>query len=628
MSRRRRHVVEEEEDDIDETDEPFDPYDDDEGLFVENLLNQNYVIRKNIFVKFKPVPIKKNDFTVSTTLIYLGRQDLATLITFFEPTYDMFDLCIKYLFKSPYRQEFIENFVVSWYTQGEFNSSETIRSFSQEFYIPEKSNNWFFRIVNELHPLQRNYILEKYVNNTIDETVSFDLSTPITYYTISKERDYRRRKGIGVRVGDFMTDLKQVAIYVENVELFILKKKSPLLRKAELRFLAPSQFKNKLSQLKLGVYGNAPKVQEITAWKILSYGSNMNFITVQDMCFYSDNANIFSIFQGYEYDVIEGEVNLQIIEPVINHIYNVICNRNPEAYRYLIFWLAYLFKNPSGKTETAIVLTGMQGCGKNTFTNIICRLLGTYANDNATINDITGKFNNAILYKKLIICNEVKSYIANKVYDGDRMKTLITENTIDINLKFHDSLHQENIANFILISNNFAPIKIEEGDRRYFVLEVSSEHLNDREYFNNIINSLTDEFYSNFLTFLMRIDTTNWDKFNIPLTPAKKAIMEFSKSPYSTFIQSTIHSFLRGFAKDNAFKTYKEWCNENGYIVGNLQNFRVGVLKFCEEKTITVQNKRMNVYLLRDECKIHFTIPNQNNDNEDYDSDSSNEFID
>lgn len=247
----------------------------------------------------------------------------------------------------------------------------------------------------------------------------------------------------------------------------------------------------------------------------------------------------------------------------------------------------------------------------------------TYANDNATINDITGKFNNAILYKKLIICNEVKSYIANKVYDGDRMKTLITENTIDINLKFHDSLHQENIANFILISNNFAPIKIEEGDRRYFVLEVSSEHLNDREYFNNILNSLTDEFYSNFLTFLMRIDTTNWDRFNIPLTPAKKAIMEFSKSPYSTFIQSSISSFLRGFPKDNAFKTYKEWCNENGYIIGNLQNFRVGMLKFCEETTMMNRNKRVNAYKLRDECRIHFKIPDQNEDSDSYD-----EFID
>lgn len=88
----------------------------------------------------------------------------------------------------------------------------------------------------------------------------------------------------------------------------------------------------------------------------------MNFITVQVKCFYSDNANISNIFQDYEYDVIEGEVNLHIITPFIDHIYNVICNRNPEAYRYLIFWLAYLFKNPNRKTETAFVLAGNQGC--------------------------------------------------------------------------------------------------------------------------------------------------------------------------------------------------------------------------------------------------------------------------
>ena len=611
----------------DTTDEPIIINDDEDDLFVDELMEQPYLLRKNIF-KLKPITKKIDDFDMNYSLIKLGREDLVTLLSFFEPTYDNFDKCIKYLFKSPYKQDFIEEFVVGWYCQGEYNYASTIRNFSNEYYTPEKSNNWFFRIVNELHPKQRNYILEKYFNTTIDTSAPFDISSPITFYTIKKEKDYRLRKGIGIRVGDFLTDLKQVAIYVENADIFILKKKSPLLRKAEIKFFTPGQFKTKLNSLKLGVYGKGSKMKEITAWKILSHGSNMNAITVQDMCFYQEGENIFNIFQGYEYDEIEGEIDLRIIMPFINHIHDVICNNNEDAYRYLISWLAYLFKNPGGKTETAIVLTGMQGCGKNTFTNVICHLLGTYANDNATINDITGKFNNAILYKKLIICNEVKSYIANKVYDGDRMKTLITENTIDINMKFHDSLHQENIANFILISNNFAPIKIEEGDRRYFVLEVSSEHIHDQEYFQNILNSLTDEFYSNFLTFLMRIDISGWDRFNIPLTPAKKAIMEFSKSPYSTFIQYTISSFIRGFEKVSAFKTYKDWCNENGYIIGNVQNFRLGLLQYCEEKNIRLQNKKVNIYKLKEECRTHFRIPTQNEEEDnDSDSDSSDEFI-
>lgn len=62
----------------------------------------------------------------------------------------------------------------------------------------------------------------------------------------------------------------------------------------------------------------------------------------------------------------------------------------------------------------------------------------------------------------------------------DLLKTLRTEDTILINLKFRDLMSIKNVSNFIFLSNNFAPVKIESGDRRFAVFRVSANHAKDK----------------------------------------------------------------------------------------------------------------------------------------------------
>lgn len=93
----------------------------------------------------------------------------------------------------------------------------------------------------------------------------------------------------------------------------------------------------------------------------------------------------------------------------------------------------------------------------------------------------------------MLVCNEVKSFVSNS--EKDPLKALITESTVDIQSKGKNAIHQENVANFIFLSNNFAPVKISEGDRRYFVLEVWSQMIDNFEYFKKSNESFTPEFY-------------------------------------------------------------------------------------------------------------------------------------
>jgi hypothetical protein len=72
---------------------------------------------------------------------------------------------------------------------------------------------------------------------------------------------------------------------------------------------------------------------------------------------------------------------------------------------------------------------------------------------------------------------------------------LITDNTCTIESKFVNSRNIDNISNFIFISNNYLPIKIENGDRRYVLWKTSNECKNNFEYFDGLHKTFNTEFY-------------------------------------------------------------------------------------------------------------------------------------
>jgi putative DNA primase/helicase len=155
---------------------------------------------------------------------------------------------------------------------------------------------------------------------------------------------------------------------------------------------------------------------------------------------------------------------------------NIKSDNNNESYEYIRNWISYLLQNPSSKTETAFIIIGEQGTGKTKFfTDVISNLFSIYsiANEN-NINNIIGRFNSSFENKILVICNELQSIDNAKHLNTDCLKSLITDNTCTIESKFINSRTIDNISNFIFVSNNSLPIKIENGDRRYVIFKTSN----------------------------------------------------------------------------------------------------------------------------------------------------------
>ncbi|KAH7831198.1 putative Poxvirus D5 protein [Monocercomonoides exilis] len=166
------------------------------------------------------------------------------------------------------------------------------------------------------------------------------------------------------------------------------------------------------------------------------------------------------------------EQNNEIIKPFLDFTREVIVNDNDELYQYILCWISSIIQNPGEKTKTSLVLKGLQGIGKNVWTNELAELLAGYSCPNVIeIAELTGQFNSIVEVKMLIVLNELKNVGDDRTANFDALKKIITDSTIRINEKNQPRRTAENVANFIFVTNYTYPVKIEIGDRRYVVCD-------------------------------------------------------------------------------------------------------------------------------------------------------------
>ncbi|KAA6367969.1 MAG: hypothetical protein EZS28_036503, partial [Streblomastix strix] len=250
--------------------------------------------------------------------------------------------------------------------------------------------------------------------------------------------------------------------------------------------------------------------------------------------------------------------------------------------------------NVGKKTETAIILKGLQGIGKNVFTNVLCELLAGYSSKNITdIDDFVGKFNTAIENKMLAIANEMKNFGESRMSNMDALKSIITESSFEINEKYVPKHEVENVVNIMIVTNNIYPLKIENSDRRYVVCECSSVHRGDLAYFTNLCNSFDDDFYNNLFTFFMTRDISQFNPRNIPMTQAKKDIIKASISP----VDDVIISHFKQFRDGVTCNIVEGWKPQEM----KLKNYQLAIKSICERVRKTSGVERKWMYQLKEE---------------------------
>ena len=285
------------------------------------------------------------------------------------------------------------------------------------------------------------------------EKVSIDICDQFNLIDVRKKCPYKDED-------EAVKDLKRCFVYCESVPpVYMIKSYDAIEDRPKVSYTNDKVAMQILKKIVIGKHEVNDKLKEYTAWDL--FLKNQLEFAVKALKFYSEDEQVFSYFRGYDYKKLD-EVKNELIQPFLNHIRDVIANGNDEVYKYILVWIASILQKPNFKTETALVILGNQGTGKNVFTNVICKLMARYANENVTsIESIVGKFNAILENKKLLVLNELQSIDCNKYLISDALKSVITDKKININQKNEPERLTENVANFRMVSNNNAPIKIE-----------------------------------------------------------------------------------------------------------------------------------------------------------------------
>ena len=85
--------------------------------------------------------------------------------------------------------------------------------------------------------------------------------------------------------------------------------------------------------------------------------------------------NIINRFAGFKYQEVI-TYDFTILELMLKHITDIICNNSQEKYDYFMCWFTNITQNITVKNGTMMIIHGAQGSGKSIVLELFCELLG------------------------------------------------------------------------------------------------------------------------------------------------------------------------------------------------------------------------------------------------------------
>jgi hypothetical protein len=306
----------------------------------------------------------------------------------------------------------------------------------------------------------------------------------------------------------------------------------------------------------------------------------------------------FYIWNGHDVDMRE-EPEMDKIEPWLDFVKEVICNNDEKMYDYLIKAFAWTYQNPAKHLGWAPVLVSSQGCGKNCFTDTLCKLWGPdYTRPNLSSPELllNDKSKSVIENRKLIVCNELASSESQhaKKSNFDMLKSRITEDYISVRAMFQDVGDDvRNVANCIFISNHADSVPLESSDRRYLMLKLNEIHIGDHDFWSYMWDRVIGcpSFHHELLLYFLRVDVGAFNPHWCPLTDFKREVIESFEAPPIAFIKQFQWEQVAGkrykqIQASKLWSKYLDWCLQNGMqekFYGSQTKFGLKLMDWVEK---------------------------------------------
>jgi Family of unknown function (DUF5906) len=260
-----------------------------------------------------------------------------------------------------------------------------------------------------------------------------------------------------------------------------------------------------------------------------------------------------------------------------DHIHTVICDRDPIQSAYLLDWMADLLQHPARQGEVAVVLRGVEGCGKGTLAKALKYLLGQHGLAISNAKHLTGNFNGHLRDVVFLFADEA-FYAGDKQHTGV-LKALVTEPYLTIEGKYQAAYQSPNFLHVMMASNEDWVVPASLNSRRWFMLDVPPDKVGDHAYFAAIYDELEHGGYAAMLHDLLNRDLS---KSNLRAVPVTDALQTQRKRSLDTITAWWLDCLHRCYVFESRLGLEDHWGQWHDFVPTEV--LYASYLRYCDRE--------------------------------------------
>lgn len=279
------------------------------------------------------------------------------------------------------------------------------------------------------------------------------------------------------------------------------------------------------------------------------------------------NVNTYNPDSVPEADEVLTERGREAIERVVWHI-NMYADKRQRVTNIALSWLAFNVQKPGQKIRWAILIKGMEGDGKSMIGEMMRVVMGRANVKSVSPSVLTSDFNGYAEGSCLAIMEELRISGSKKFDTQDKLKPLITNDTVLIHRKGRDPYECLNTQNYLELTNYDNAIPINNTDRRHMVIFSPYSNAEQLEaelapyggsaaYFSSLSTLMQTE-YKAIRKFLLeyKLDPAFDPNGRAPLTDEKLKMIAYGVSEEQQLIEECLEAGGIGIAKEVVVSSY------------------------------------------------------------------------
>lgn len=274
----------------------------------------------------------------------------------------------------------------------------------------------------------------------------------------------------------------------------------------------------------------------------------------------SDDPTIFSPPLIFKYTTFPKAHNEEAIR-VFNDLVRILCSNSIEITEYVTKWLAHMIQHPFDNPGTAIIFSGMKGCGKDTIGDFLIEwIVGKSLAHNYDSNRQFWDKHDTSRENRILVKIEEADGCLNRQYVGE-MKARITSADITVNQKQKTPRTTGNYNHYIMTTNDGQPVKVEEGERRFNVISCSPEWVGQLDRWREVRRLLfSADGASSIGHYLGEMKLNGFDPRKMPKNEYLEQAIDAELSPEREFLNN-----WGGEKTDmiHLYELYVNYCIEN-----------------------------------------------------------------